>query len=222
MAPAPGRAPPRAPHRGPHRRTVDHYAVVAREVAENAGGLVTQRPQRGRQQRPPQRILNLARTVHRRTGRFSSMTRPPCGGRCSTTSKAVRDAPMTQRMASGKAPRIGTSRRGSIQRARSPSTASIGNPITSRWRPRSLAALALAWIMTWPGSLRTSSAPCGWIDPAKWICSRSQFERSARPNAGDIARVDGGGWDGKRSVSPNQPSTQPTRAASPSEPASAA
>ena len=34
------------------------------------------------------------------------------------------------------------------------------------------------------GSLATSSAPCGWIEPARWICSRSQLDRSACPKPG--------------------------------------
>ena len=51
-------------------------------------------------------------------------------------------------------------------------------------------AFSLAWTTTLSRSRTSSSAPCGWIDPARWICSRSQFKRSASPKAGvEAARV---------------------------------
>lgn len=60
-------------------------------------------------------------------------------------------------------------------------------PITSPSSPRKRAALTLAWMTTSSGSRTTSSAPCGWIDPARWICSRSQLDRSAWPKAGGVS-----------------------------------
>ena len=47
-----------------------------------------------------------------------------------------------------------------------------------------LGALALACSMTSEPSASTRSTPCGWIDPARWMSSRSQFVRSAVPKAG--------------------------------------
>lgn len=51
-------------------------------------------------------------------------------------------------------------------------------------RLRNVGALALAWMTVKSGSPTTNSAPYGWIEPGSWICSRSQFERSACPKAG--------------------------------------
>ena len=137
-----------------------------------------------------QRALDIARKVDRRRRR-PRVRRPisPPAARCSSAfigrsgsaetaardiGDDVADAP--------RAPRARFQRSPPSARERSPCEVAL--EAAGR-----RAALALACRMTLIGFATISSAPCGWMQPARWICSRSQLERSADPNAG---AADGG------------------------------
>ena len=122
--------------------------------------------------------------------RSSSMISPPSGGRCSRPSNRLARRPTRQRTATGISLN-GRCRCGWIRFSRSPAKLPSGQPSTGSGRSRNDAALPLAWITTRSGSRTSSNAPCGWTEAAKWICSRSQFERSACPKRGIVAMRDG-------------------------------
>ena len=120
-------------------------------------------------------------------GASNSSASTPCPGtRCSISSHS-RALPSTSVWAcNGR----GSSRSGTADSSRTrasrspPSTDSGRNSSRSAGRPSSTAQLAEACTTRPSRSRSTSSAPCGWIDPARWISSRSQLVRSAWPKAG--------------------------------------
>jgi hypothetical protein len=49
-------------------------------------------------------------------------------------------------------------------------------------RFRNSQALALAWTTAVAVSSSTGKAPWGWMEPANWICSRSQLDQKIENN----------------------------------------